>query len=694
MVNARFSRRQVVLGAAAVPLAWSVLPRAVSAAPSPMREQVELDTGWSFRFGERGDWQRIRLPHSWNARDGQDGGDDYRRGAGWYRRELPLSAESAGRRAFLEFDGANTTTDVWLNGVHLGQHSGGYTRFRFDVTEVLRPGANDLLVRVDNGENPDVAPLSADFTFFGGLYRGVRLQLTEPVHLDLLDHGGPGVYLRQREVRADAATVEVTAKLANDSEQAQHVDVRATITDDDGRVVAEESAPAVSLAAGGRRQCTFPVHIGSPRLWNGRADPHVHRVQVQLREAETGRPLDAVTEPLGLRTFAVSPSDGFSLNGEPLRLRGVNRHQDRRGKGFAVDDGDHEQDFALMREMGVNALRTAHYPQDPLVYDLADSAGFAVYTEVPWVNEITDSAAFRDNVKQQLRELIRQHYNHPSVLFWGIGNELGFHQTDKDPQINALLAELAELVRTEDPERASAYANVLKRADDDPFTEHAELSGYNRYEGWYEGTADQFGQWADSLHAADPMRKIAVTEYGAGANIDQHGPASLAAPPVPDGQWHPEEYQALLHESFIAQIDERPYLWGTFLWNMFDFASDSRDEGAAPGINDKGLVTHDRAVRKDAFHCYKAHWSDEAVLHITSRRWTHRTEPDTTVRVYSNAESVALTLNGAPLGDGTRDGRVFSWPVRLRPGSNVLTAQAEVHGSVHTDEVTWQLSQQ
>lgn len=688
-----------------MPLALSALPREVRAEESPtagVRDQIPLNGAWQFRFGAGADtaWAPIQLPHTWNAEDGQDGADgspdsagDYRRGPGWYRCDLQLPQDLADQRLFLQFDGANTVTDVWVNGAHLGQHRGGYTRFRFDATDHLRPGRkNELVVRVSNAEDPDVAPLSADFTFFGGLYRGVSLQVTGPVHMDMLDFAGPGVYLRQREVSAARADVDATVKLANDSEQPRDVLVRARITDADDRAVFDASSDPLSLPAGARAERTLPVRIDSPRLWNGRTDPHVHRAEVAVHDADTGRVLDVQVQPLGLRWVSVSTSDGVSLNGSRLQLRGVNRHQDREDEGFALESADHEQDFALMREMGVNALRTAHYPQDQEVYELADSSGFAVYSEVPWVNAITDSEAFRSNVKQQLREMIRQHYNHPSVLFWGIGNELGFDQRDKDPETNALLAELAELVRVEDPERASGYANVIKRADDDPFTEHADLSGYNRYEGWYESTADQFGAWADSLHARNPERKIGVAEYGAGANIHQHAEPALDARPDPDGPWHPEEYQSILHESYLEQINARPYLWGTFVWNMFDFASDGREEGGQSGINDKGLVTHDRKVRKDAFYWYKANWSDEPVTYITSRRWTHRTEPSTAVRVYSNAERVELTVNGESLGTERGDGRLFTWRVRLRPGANTVVATAVIDGEVHSDTVVWELT--
>lgn len=671
-------------------------------APSDPRRSMDLDRSWRFHLGEQAGaqepgfddsaWQAVTVPHTWNAQDGQDGGGDYVRGEGWYRRHLVVPAALEGRQLFLQFDGANQVTDVWLNGRHLGQHRGGYARFRFDATDAARVGGDNVIaVRVSNVHDADVAPLSGDYTFFGGMYRSVSLQAVDPVHVDMLDYAGPGVYLQRREMSTESASVTVTTKLASAAPDARAVRVRSVITSADGRIVREVTSAPVPLPPGGRSSAESTVVLDSPRLWHGHADPYLYRATVEVRDDRTGRLLDVVTQPLGLRAARIDANTGFHLNGQKLQLRGVNRHQDVQDKGWALSAADHERDFALMREMGVNALRTAHYQQDELVYELADRLGFVVYTEIPWLNEMTDSAAFRDNVKQQLREMIRQTYNHPSVLFWGIGNELGWLQRDKDLQLNLLLAELARIVRAEDPQRFSGFANMFLRLDEDPMTWHADASGYNRYEGWYVGTTDLFGVWADALHARNPGRRIGLTEYGAGASIHQHEEPQ-PEPPEHDGPWHPEEYQALFHEEYLKQIDARPYLWGTFVWNMFDFASDGRNEGDRPGINDKGLVTHDRAVKKDAFYWYKANWGDEPVTYITSRRWTTRTEAATTVKVYATADTVRLTLNGAEIGTRTSGDHIFTWPVRLQPGKNTITAESVIDGGPHTDTVTWNLA--
>lgn len=694
-----------LVAASAVPLA---MPGTASAAASGSpREQVDLAGGWRFHLGDvpgaqwsafdDSSWGGVSVPHTWNALDGQDGGGNlvtggsYYRGVGWYRYRLDVPAGLAGRRLFLQFDGSNLVTDVWVNDVYLGRHQGGYARFRFDATAALRAGSvNMVAVKVNNVADPSVAPLSADYTFDGGLYRGVSLQVTAPVHIDLLDYAGPGVYLRQRAVTGQSAQVDITTKLVNDSGSAAPVSLRTTISDGDGGVVWRQLSNPVPLGSGGRTQSTQSARITSPRLWNGRRGPQLYEVLVEVLDGTSGAVVDSVRQPLGLRSFAVSPATGFSLNGAPYPLRGVSRHQDRLNKGFAISDADTDQDFQLMHDMGVNALRTAHYEQSQRVYQRADELGIVIYTEVPLVNEITDSDAFRANIAQQLRETIRQNYNHPSVVCWGIGNEQGSSDHTKDAQTSALLEDLAKLVVAEDPDRVSGYANVMTRTDDDAFTSHADLTGYNKYYGWYTGSAEMFGPWADELHAADPTRKIGVTEYGAGGSIYQHQEMlPAAAAPDPFGPWHPEEYQAQFHEVHLKQIEARPYLWGTFVWNMFDFASDGRNEGDHAGRNDKGLVTYDRAVKKDAYYWYQVNWTDTPVTYLTSRRWVQRTNPATTVKVYSNAPQVTLTVNGVEIGTKSAPDHIFTWPVTLAPGTNRVTATSTNGGTTQTDTVTW-----
>ncbi|MET7395200.1 glycoside hydrolase family 2 TIM barrel-domain containing protein [Dactylosporangium sp. NPDC005572] len=689
----------VTLCAAAALLSspFSAPPELVGDGMPTGRQQVGLNADWRFLQGDRpgadgigfddAGWTPVSVPHTWNGSDGQDGGADYHRGTGWYRRHYTPAADLAGKRLWLQFDGANSVADVWVNGTHLGQHRGGYARFRFDATGALVPGRDNVIaVRVRNTPDPDVPPLSADYTFFGGIYREVQLLATDALAVDLLDSGGPGVYVRQRSL-GSSAKVDVSVRVRNSSEQRREVIVRTTVTRTDGVAVAGATSTIRRVAPGAVIRVVQPITITSPRLWRGRADPYLYRANVEIRDAATGNVTDAVTERFGLRTVSIDPDRGLFLNGEHLALHGVNRHQDRLGRGWALTSADHKLDFDIMDEMGVNALRTAHYQQDQKVYDLADERGYLVWTEIPLVDSITDSPAFKTNAEQQLRELIRQNYNHPSIMFWGIGNE----QHADDPATNRVLASLARLVAAEDPDRLSVYAHSTAVIDGG-LTAHSAITGYNRYYGWYYSSVDQLGIFLDNLHREQPEQRIALSEYGAGGSIVQH--EADPPPPQPTGAWHPEEYQALLHERYWAQISARPYLWGSFVWNMFDFAADQRGEGDTPGRNDKGLVTYDRATRKDAFYWYKANWTATPFVYITSRRWVDRTDPVTSVKVYGTADSVTLKVNGVQVGAATPlTGHAFTWPdVTLAPGTNTIEVTGAYAGTAYTDTATWTLT--
>jgi beta-galactosidase len=685
---------------AAVAVGIVMAPSAASAAtytPPNLRQRIDLNTGWRFHLGDvsgaqaaafnDSSWSSVNVPHTWNAVDGADGGNNYFRGIGWYRRHVTVPASLAGKTLFLQFAGANQIADVWVNDTYLGQHRGGYSRFRFGATSALRVGQDNVIaVKVSNAANADIPPLDADYSFDGGIYRNVSLWAVDPLQVRMLDFAGPGIYLRQRSVSATSATVDVTTRMWNNNTSSRSVAVRTVITDAAGNIVADQTTSAQNLGAASGADVTQTVTIANPRRWDGLADPYLYQANVEIRDVAANQVTDVVTEPLGLRSFALSPTTGFSLNGHPLDLHGVDLHQDHAVKGWAADDNDHTQDFAFITEIGATAVRMAHYQHDQKDYNLADSLGLVVWAEIPVVNSITNSAAFTANAQQQLRELIRQNYNHPSIIFWGIGNE----QRTDNAATNALLDSLAGVVTAEDADRISTYASCCV-ADTSAVTGHAESTGYNKYFGWYDGNYNQLGAWADNLHATLPSRPIALSEYGAGANVTQHQ-LNPPAPPT-TGQWHPEEYQALLHEASWKQLQTRPYIWGKFVWNMFDFASDGRNEGAQPGINDKGLVTRDRLIRKDAFYWYKANWASTPTLYITSRRWTSRTTATTDVKVYSNAGTVTATLNGTSLGARASTDRIFTWTgVTLRPGTNTVTVTATINGTPVTDTVTWTLS--
>jgi beta-galactosidase len=662
------------------------------------RPTSNLDTGWRFTRGDvtgaeapafdDRQWTATSVPHTWNAQDGQDGGGNYFRGAGWYRRHVTPAATLSGKRLWLQFDGVNTVADVWVNGVKLGQHRGGFATFRFDATSALKLGKDNVIaVRADNSAVSDVAPLTADFTFFGGIYRDLSLIAVDPLAVRLNDFGGPGAYVSQKSVTAASASIDVTTKAANTGTTQRSVRVRSSVLAASGAVVAQTTSATRQVKAAEQFDTTQRLVVQNPHRWQGKDDPYLYRVSTEVIDAVTGVVTDVVTQPLGLRSSTVDANTGFSLNGKHLALHGVNAHQDRLNQGWAVTAGQQEQDFDLMDEMGVNSLRTAHYQQSQHVYDLADRRGYVVYLEIPLVNKVTDSDAFRANAKQQLSELIRQNLNHPSVAFWGIGNE----QAANDAVTDRILDTLAKQVKTEDPTRPSVYAN--HKGDVDPVFSHADLAAYNKYFGWYDQSSTGPGAWADQLHAKDPTRKVGLSEYGAGSSVNQHVENSTVTPPVIASRVHPEEYESLVHENSWKQLSSRSYLWGTYVWNMFDFASDGRAEGETLGRNDKGLVTYDRAVRKDAFHWYKANWTATPFVHLTSARWTARTAAATTVKVYGNGvDTVSVTINGVLVGAPKSSGdHIYTWPVTLSPGANVITVSGTRDGHGYTDTATWRL---
>jgi beta-galactosidase len=657
-----------------------------------------LAGGWRFTTGDppdalkagTGSWREVTIPHTWNAADAADGGGHeppgdpgYYRGPAWYARDLKADPAWKDQRVFLRFGAVSSVAEVFLNGRPMAEHKGPATAFAFEITGALKPGgANDLRVRADNTLRPDVPPLSGDFPVFGGIYRTVETIVKPNVCISPLDHASSGVRVFQREVSKASATIEVVTTLDNGRDAEATVDVEVRILD--GKTVAARAVErGVKVPARGVSRTTATLKIDHPHLWHGRRDPHLH--QVAVRVLDGGKETDRVVQPLGLRFYQVDPEKGFVLNGEPYMLRGVCRHQDRAGKGWAVSNADLKEDLDLILEMGARAVRLAHYPHTEEFYRLCDEAGLLVWTEIPVVDKISDDPGFAPNAKQQLVEMIRQLGNHPSVFAWGISNEL-FHRPTPDGM--PLMRELHQLAKSEDPTRPTTIAVNKKREDLCTVT---DLVGFNGYPGWYGGGPSGMKGWLTDYQKLGGNRGVSVSEYGAGASIKQH--EQNPKQPQPGGKWHPEEWQAVVHEENWRCIREADYCWGSFIWNMFDFASEWRNEGDAPGMNDKGLVTYDRQTRKDAFYFYKANWSDEPVLHLTSKRHTTRKQADTPVKVYSNAPEVTLTLNGARIGTAKTDGlRIARWEsVKLQPGGNRIEVRAERDGKILSDQAEWVL---
>jgi hypothetical protein len=670
----------------------AVAAPALARTPRPVQS---LNADWRFLKGDAADsaapaldtkaWLKVTLPHTFNAGDGEDGGGYYR-GPGWYRRELDLAPQPPGRRLFLQFDGAALNAEVFLNGARVGSHAGGYAAFRFDITDLARPGRNLLAVRVDNAPTASVAPLGGDFTVFGGLYRGVSILSTPALHVDALDHGGPGVYVSTPKVSAERAEVAVLTRVRDDGGKARSAQVATAILDAEGRVVARAVA-RVTTTPGGVTPLAQTIVLPRPRLWNGRQDPYLYQVRTQVSatggDADADADADEVRVPLGVRTFRADPKAGFFLNGRRLSLHGANLfHSGRPGKGLAVTDAEIDEDFQIMEEMGATGLRLVHFQHPAHAYDRADRDGVVLWTEIPLNSKIDASPAFEANIVEQLRELIRQNSNHPSVMFWGLGNEI--YSSDADS--NRILARLQAEAKAEDPARPTVYAHCCG-ADNAPHAMHTDLIAYNKYFGWYPDQVGEIGDWADRAHALIPDRAMAVSEYGAGGSVlQQEDPPRR---PDPGSGWHPEQYQSLFHERAGAQLAARGYLWGQFVWVAFDLASDGRNEGDRSGINDKGLVTYDRRIRKDAYYWYQAHWSDTPMAHITSRRMTPRAAGPAMVKVYSNAPRVRLRLNGVDQGEQAPVDHVAVWPsVMLKPGDNLVQVVSTLDAAVQ-DSVVW-----
>ena len=636
------------------------------------RQDILLNNDWNFRFShqvQKGTEVRVDLPHTWNAQDALSGKIDYKRGIGNYEKNLFIRSEWKGKRLFIRFEGVNNIADVFVNRRHIGEHRGGYGAFIFEITGKVEYGKeNSILVRVNNGEQLDIMPLVGDFNFYGGIYRDVHLLIIDETCISPLNYASPGVRLIQDSVSHKYAKVRAVVDLSNGGSGNREVELNVRLLD--GQRVVKEGTKNVNLSGNEVMQQELTFEIDQPHLWNGRQDPFLYQAEVTL--FRNGQMVDRVTQPLGLRFYRIDPDKGFFLNGKHLPLQGVCRHQDRSEVGNALRPQHHEEDAALMLEMGVNAVRLAHYPQATYFYDLMDKNGIIVWAEIPFVGPggyndkgFVDLPAFRANGKEQLKELIRQHYNHPSICVWGVFNEL----TELGDNPVEYIKELNVLAHQEDPTRPTTSAS--NQMGDLNFI--TDAIAWNRYDGWYGGTPADLGKWLDRMHKDHPEICIAISEYGAGASI-YHQQDSLVKT-VPTSWWHPENWQTYYHIENWKTISSRPYVWGSFVWNMFDFGAAHRTEGDRPGINDKGLVTFDRKVRKDAFYFYKANWNrEEPMLYLTGKRNTVRTQRLQTITAFTNLSGAELFVNGKSYGKAIPDSyAILEWKnVELEPGENEI----------------------
>ena len=610
------------------------------------------------QFAKNGEaYASVALPHTWNALDGQDGGNDYWRGIGTYQIELPNPTE--GKKQYIELKGANHVATVYCNGRELGTHKGGFSTFRFNLTPAMKPEGNVLTVVVSNAKS-DIYPQNADFTFYGGLYRDVNFVEVADAHFDLLKEGTDGVFVTPHaagKTRVDLFPVNAAG-----------CTVKVVLKDAEDNVAAEGQADAAD-------HTVVKLDVKEPHLWNGMADPYCYTCEASIEK--DGEVQDCVAVTYGYRGFHVDPENGFFLNGKSCPLHGVSRHQDRQDKGWAISREDHEEDIALIKEIGANTIRLAHYQHDQYFYDLCDHTGFVLWAEIPFISSFIPGQEAYENTISQMTELISQNYNHPSIFFWGISNEITISGETEDLYRN--LTDLHALCKKLDPTRLTTMAEVSMVPMTSEHVYITDVLSYNHYFGWYVGDVEDNGPWLDKFHALNPDRPLGVSEYGSEAILKWHTT-------TPENHDYTEEYAAYYHHEMLKTFATRPYLWSTHVWNMFDFAADARDEGGVQGRNNKGLVTYDRKTKKDAFYIYQAYWTTEPMIHVCGERFVDRAPEERIVTVYTNCPNVTLVVNGEEVAtkDAVDHAVVFE-NVALNDGDNTVTATC---GDVQANTIT------
>ena len=607
-----------------------------------MRNIININEGWSFT--KEGSTQTVNLPHTWNGTDGQDGGNDYYRGTCTYEKEIQKKDMPEGDEVYIQFDGVNSSAKVYFNGKEIAVHHGGYSTFRARLDNIKE--TNTIRVEADNSPNDSVYPQMADFTFYGGIYRDVTLIGVPKNHFDLDYFGAPGIMITPI-VKGNNAEVTIKAFCNTESEvEFEIYDGKECI----GTAKANDKNPEVTIT------------IANAHLWHGTDDPYLYSAKAKL--IENGEAADELSAHFGCRSFKVDPDKGFILNGKEYPLRGVSRHQDRPEIGNALLPEHHSEDIELIYEMGANTIRLAHYQHCQYFYDLCDEKGFVIWAEIPYISKHLTNGV--DNTKQQMTELICQCYNHPSIVTWGLSNEITMNGSD--PALIENHKMLNSLAHSLDKTRPTTIAAVTMCSIDDEYVHISDILSYNHYFGWYGGNVSMYGPWFDNFHKKYPNKAIGISEYGCEA-LNWH----TSEPEQGD---YTEEYQAYYHEEVIKQIIDRPYLWATHVWNMFDFAADARAEGGENGMNHKGLVTFDRKYKKDSFYAYQAWLSKNPVLHICGKRYVKRAEDITKITVYSNLDEVELFANGTSIGKQRKGRYPFFYFEVKNEGETEITAKA------------------
>lgn len=649
------------------------------------RQTINFNSSWDFYFAydftKTVKKQKITVPHTWNVSDVKNGIADYKRTAAIYEKTLNVEPSWQNKRVFLYFEGVNSVASVSVNHKFVKEHKGGYTAFCIEITDYVKPGENTISVMASNAYRLDVLPLHGDFNVFGGIHRPVSVILTEKDCISPLDYASPGVYITQKEVNDKKAIIEILTKLS--LKTTKNLKLVSTITNEK---TGEKVSTSTNLTANDTSKIQ-PFTINNPTLWNGRENPFLYRVEVNL--FADNQLIDQVVQPLGIRYFNVDAEKGFFLNGKYLNLLGVGRHEDVKGKGSALIFEDHKKDIDLILDLGANAARLTHYPHNKNFYNLADQNGLILWSEIPFVGEggyagtgYVNSPLLAENAKQNLIELIRQNYNHPSILFWGLFNELKFNYDNPQP----LLKELNKLAKKEDPNRLTTMASNIGASD---FKDVSDLMGWNKYFGWYGNDFKEVQTWADETHATIPNRPFALTEYGAGASPFKHYETLTKIDP--NGRFHPEEWQTAFHEKHWKILKDRNFIWGKFIWSLADFSSSIRTEGDTNGINDKGLVTYDRAIKKDAYYFYKANWNKTPMLYLAEKRNNKRKKQITSIKVFTNIDDVVLSVNGKQYpGKKRNDINIMEWQnISLKKGQNKIHVSGKTGLQKLEDSCLW-----
>ena len=631
-----------------------------------MREIISLNENWTLSF-PKGDHatEQVNLPHTWNAVDGNDGNGSYLRTTGVYTRTFTAPKQPReGGRTYVEVLAAALNSTVKVNGQVATTHEGGFSIFRADVTDLCHEGENELTIEVSNEDTPSMYPSSADFTFYGGLYRGVNLISVPDAHFDLNYYGGPGMMVTPVPTEDGGANFTIKSFVTN---PADDLTVMYSIEDCFGREVAS--------AVRGSADTEVTIYVPDAQLWS-MDEPNLYTVVATLQR--NNEEVDEIAANVGVRSFKVTPDEGFSINGVPTPLRGVSRHQDRVFEGNALTAEEHYDDAMLIKELGANTIRLAHYQHSQDFYDACDEIGFAVWAEIPFISVFKKGEGAHKHVMEEMKELIIQNYNHPSIMFWGISNEIligGISQELVDTH-----HDLEKLCKELDPTRLTTIAHVSTTPVNGPMHHITDLESYNHYFGWYGGKMEQNGPWLDQFHAEHPDICIGISEYGCEGIINWHSN-------TPQCKDYTEEYQALYHEHMAQVFEDRPWVWASHVWNMFDFGCAARNEGGVSGRNNKGLVTMDRKTKKDSYFVYQAYWTQTPMVHIAGRRHAQRAGETTEIKVYSNQDTVVLYVNGKEIGQQTAH-RVFKFNVALNEGFNTIVAVAgDVKDSITLEKV-------